>query len=103
MVTTIVNTIEIIIIALWLKIPEKTSNDQPPKYAPATPMVSFPKKYAVKNFVGLYFINPRGITIGSSGIGEAAATKRSGNAHFRIFITSASSRLRLSSLRRLLT
>jgi len=36
----------------------------------------FPVKNAIKNLMGLYLINPSGITIGPSGIGEAAAINK---------------------------
>ena len=46
---------------------------QKPRKAPMIVIDNLPRKKAVKNFVILYFIKPRGITTGSSGIGVAAA------------------------------
>ena len=95
-----VNTMEITIMSSGLSQLENISNANPPKNAPATAIVTFPKKYAVKNFAGLYFISPKGITMGSSGIGDAAAMKSNGKAQRLAFCASASKRCLLFWLRR---
>jgi hypothetical protein len=54
---------------------------QLPKKAPTIVIESFPKKKAVKNLAGLYFIKPNGMTTGSSGIGWRQQQKAVRNAH----------------------
>ncbi len=91
-VMAIVRIIESIIMASGLSHSEKVFLVQAAKNAPGTVIESFPRKKAEKNLTGLYFISPKGITTGSSGIGEAAATKRRRGAHRLVFCASASSR-----------
>lgn len=93
---TIVRIIDNMTIAVGLSHSEKKPAAMLPKNAPAMVMVSFPKKYDVKNFGMLYFIRPRGMTTGSSGIGEAAATNSNRKAHRLTFAASASKRACLS-------
>ena len=61
------------IISRGLNSPEKLASTQLPRNAPATVMVILPRKYERKNFGGLYFMSPNGMTTGSSGMGVAAA------------------------------
>ena len=94
-----VKIIEIATIISGLSQPENKLLASCPMNAPATAMVSFPKKYDRKNFAGLYFIRPSGITTGSSGSGEAATRNSSGIAQRLIFAASASRRACLFELR----
>jgi hypothetical protein len=79
-----------IIMASRLNKGDNTLSVQVPKKAPTMVIETLPKKKAVKNLTGLYFIRPRGITKGSSGIGEAAAIYRRGKAQRLIFKALAS-------------
>lgn len=103
MVMRTVRIIEIITIAVGLSQFEKYPAAMLPKNAPATVIESLPKKNAVKNFAKLYFIRPSGITMGSSGIGVAAAKNSRRNAQRLTFDASASKCACLFSLRCLLT
>ena len=75
-VIIIVSAIEIATISNGFSKLEKFASTQLPRKTPASVIVIFPRKYDVKNLVGLYFKSPRGITMGSSGIGVAAARYR---------------------------
>ena len=90
--TATVRVMDRMIMISGLSHPEKVIFVQAPMKAPAIVMMSFPKKNAVKNFAGLYFIKPSGITMGSSGMGEAAAAKSKRNAHYLTFDASVLSR-----------
>ena len=68
----IVRAIEMATISIGFNKPEKLASTQLPRNAPATVIVILPKKYDRKNFGGLYFISPNGMTTGSSGMGVAA-------------------------------
>ncbi len=103
MVMMTVRTMEIITIAVGLSQFEKYPAAMLPKNAPATVIESLPRKNAVKNFARLYFIRPSGMTMGSSGIGVAAAKNSRRNAQRLTFDASASKRACLFSLRCLLT
>lgn len=63
-----------------------------PRLAPSVVIKIFPRNIAKQNFAGLYFMSPRGIMTGSSGIGVADAMNRARKAHFPTF--------RFTSLRR---
>ena len=71
-----IRTVKMTEMTMFAKPPKYSSTVNPtvcPRKVPATETIILPEKYAEKNFIGLYFANPRGITTGSSGIGHMAA------------------------------